>query len=227
MDARGAHVELPEPGTGHAVTHVELRRRPVRRDRARPRSRTTTRSWWPRWAGRRRWRWRTSASRHSCGRRSTSCASRACGVIEVGMAERRGLERNLHDGAQQRLVSLALSLRMAKNKLRDDPDGAEELLDGAAGRAGPGAQGAARAGPRHPPGRAVGPRAARGAGRARGPLAGAGGGGRRPARPPARAGGAGGLLRGVRGAGERGQVLRGQPGDRAAWRARTAACWWR
>jgi signal transduction histidine kinase len=54
-------------------------------------------------------------------------------LIEVGMAERRGLERNLHDGAQQRLVSLALSMRMAKNKLRDDPDGAEHLLEGAAG----------------------------------------------------------------------------------------------
>jgi signal transduction histidine kinase len=50
----------------------------------------------------------------------------------VGMAERRGLERNLHDGAQQRLISLALGMRMAKKKLREDPDGAEELLDGAA-----------------------------------------------------------------------------------------------
>ena len=53
-------------------------------------------------------------------------------LIEVGMAERRGLERNLHDGAQQRLVSLALSMRMAKRKLRGDPDGAETLLEGAA-----------------------------------------------------------------------------------------------
>ncbi len=53
-------------------------------------------------------------------------------LIEVGMAERRGLERNLHDGAQQRLVSLALSMRMAKNKLREDPDAAETLLDSAA-----------------------------------------------------------------------------------------------
>ena len=53
-------------------------------------------------------------------------------LIEVGMAERRGLERNLHDGAQQRLVSLALSMRMAKNKLREDPDAAEQLLEGAA-----------------------------------------------------------------------------------------------
>jgi len=52
-------------------------------------------------------------------------------LIEVGMAERRGLERNLHDGAQQRLVSLALTLRTARLRLEGHEDGASELLDGA------------------------------------------------------------------------------------------------
>jgi signal transduction histidine kinase len=52
-------------------------------------------------------------------------------VIEVGMAERRALERNLHDGAQQRLVALSLQLGLAKTKLREDPDVAERILDGA------------------------------------------------------------------------------------------------
>jgi signal transduction histidine kinase len=52
-------------------------------------------------------------------------------VIEVGMAERRALERNLHDGAQQRLVALSLQLGLAKTKLRTDPDVAERILDGA------------------------------------------------------------------------------------------------
>ncbi|WP_051223029.1 sensor histidine kinase [Conexibacter woesei] len=52
-------------------------------------------------------------------------------VIEVGMAERRALERNLHDGAQQRLVALSLQLGLAKTKLRADPDVAERILDGA------------------------------------------------------------------------------------------------
>ena len=52
-------------------------------------------------------------------------------VIEVGMAERRALERNLHDGAQQRLVALSLQLGLARTKLRDDPDTAERILDGA------------------------------------------------------------------------------------------------
>jgi PAS domain S-box-containing protein len=57
-------------------------------------------------------------------------ASRAR-IVEAGDAERRRLERNLHDGAQQRLVSLSLALRLARGKLKDDPDGAAELLDGA------------------------------------------------------------------------------------------------
>src|SRR4029450_3446930 len=35
-------------------------------------------------------------------------------IVEQGDAERRRLERDLHDGAQQRLVSLALSLRLAR-----------------------------------------------------------------------------------------------------------------
>jgi signal transduction histidine kinase len=58
-------------------------------------------------------------------------ASRAR-IVEAGDAERRRLERNLHDGAQQRLVSLSLALRLAQARLRDDPDGAETLLAGAA-----------------------------------------------------------------------------------------------
>lgn len=46
-------------------------------------------------------------------------ASRAR-LAEAGVAERRALERNLHDGAQQRLVTLALQLRIAQEILRDD-----------------------------------------------------------------------------------------------------------
>jgi signal transduction histidine kinase len=41
-------------------------------------------------------------------------------IVERGDTERRRLERDLHDGAQQRLVSLALSLRLAR--LADDAD---------------------------------------------------------------------------------------------------------
>jgi signal transduction histidine kinase len=52
-------------------------------------------------------------------------------MLRIGLEERRRLERDLHDGAQQRLVSTALSLRMARSRLRAEPDAAEELLDGA------------------------------------------------------------------------------------------------
>jgi PAS domain S-box-containing protein len=55
-------------------------------------------------------------------------ASRAR-IVAAGDAERRKLERNLHDGAQQRLVSLSLSLRLAQNRIRQDPEGAEQLLE--------------------------------------------------------------------------------------------------
>ena len=54
-------------------------------------------------------------------------ASRAR-IVEAGDAERRRLERNLHDGAQQRLVALSLQLRLIDAKLDTDPDGARELV---------------------------------------------------------------------------------------------------
>jgi signal transduction histidine kinase len=52
-------------------------------------------------------------------------------MLRVGLEERRRLERNLHDGAQQRLVSLALNLKVARSQLRQDPARAEALLAGA------------------------------------------------------------------------------------------------
>jgi signal transduction histidine kinase len=55
-------------------------------------------------------------------------ASRAR-MIEAGLAERRRLERDLHDGAQQRLVSLVLGLRMIEKRLDEDPGGARRLLE--------------------------------------------------------------------------------------------------
>jgi signal transduction histidine kinase len=46
-------------------------------------------------------------------------------IVEAGDSERRRLERNLHDGAQQRLVGLALQLRLLENRVRGDPAAAE------------------------------------------------------------------------------------------------------
>ena len=49
-------------------------------------------------------------------------------MLQIGLEERRRLERNLHDGAQQRLVSMALNIRLARAKLNDDPRAADQLL---------------------------------------------------------------------------------------------------
>jgi signal transduction histidine kinase len=49
-------------------------------------------------------------------------------IVDATDGERRRLERNLHDGAQQRLVSLALQLQLVKTAIRRDPATAESLL---------------------------------------------------------------------------------------------------
>jgi signal transduction histidine kinase len=49
-------------------------------------------------------------------------------IVEASDAERRRIERNLHDGAQQRLVALSVGLRLAQGRLARDPDEAAELL---------------------------------------------------------------------------------------------------
>ena len=54
-------------------------------------------------------------------------ASRAR-IVTAGDVERRRLERNLHDGAQQRLVTLSLSLRRAVRKIDSDPAAARTDL---------------------------------------------------------------------------------------------------
>jgi signal transduction histidine kinase len=49
-------------------------------------------------------------------------------IVEAGDAERRRIERNLHDGAQQRLVALSVALRLARAKIRSDPAEAEQIV---------------------------------------------------------------------------------------------------
>jgi PAS domain S-box-containing protein len=52
-------------------------------------------------------------------------------IVEAGDVERRRLERNLHDGAQQRLVSLSLALRLAHAQLHENPDETDRILTAA------------------------------------------------------------------------------------------------
>jgi len=54
-------------------------------------------------------------------------------IVASGDAERRRVERNLHDGAQQHLVALAVNLRLARDIIVDDQAAGLEMLDGLAG----------------------------------------------------------------------------------------------
>jgi signal transduction histidine kinase len=50
-------------------------------------------------------------------------------MVDSAEAERRRIERDLHDGAQQRLVALAMDLGRAKARFADDPDAARAIVD--------------------------------------------------------------------------------------------------
>ena len=49
-------------------------------------------------------------------------------ILAAADEERRRIERDLHDGAQQRLVSVALTLGMAESRLATDPEAAAKLI---------------------------------------------------------------------------------------------------
>jgi len=55
-------------------------------------------------------------------------ASRAR-ILEAGDAARRRIERDLHDGAQQRLVTIGLNVRVARSRIDADPESAGPFLD--------------------------------------------------------------------------------------------------
>ena len=129
-------------------------------------------------------------------------------ILEAADAARRKIERDLHDGAQQRLVSLVLDVQVARRRLAQDPSGMVPFLE----RLGTELQEASaelRELARHPSGRADRARAGGRDRRARDPLADPGRG-RRPAEPALPAGDRGdGVLHGRRGADQRRQVRAG------------------
>ncbi|MDE3133810.1 MAG: sensor domain-containing protein [Acidobacteriota bacterium] len=61
-------------------------------------------------------------------RRIDSLTASRAGAVDVQESELRRIERDLHDGAQARLVALGMSLGMAEQKLAEDPERASELL---------------------------------------------------------------------------------------------------
>ncbi|UYB42520.1 sensor histidine kinase [Streptomyces sp. Je 1-4] len=64
-------------------------------------------------------------------RRVEDLTESRAGAVDAADAERRRIERDLHDGAQQRLVSLALNLGLAKATLTDLPPQAQQVIDAA------------------------------------------------------------------------------------------------
>ncbi|WP_406421460.1 sensor domain-containing protein [Streptomyces sp. NBC_00873] len=54
-------------------------------------------------------------------------------VVDTAAADLRRIERDLHDGAQARLVALAMGLGLAKEKLTQDPEAAARMVDEAHG----------------------------------------------------------------------------------------------
>ncbi|HEY7919040.1 MAG TPA: histidine kinase, partial [Streptosporangiaceae bacterium] len=68
-------------------------------------------------------------SREELALRVESLARSRADLVEAADAERRRIERDLHDGAQQRLVSLAMNLGRARARFDDDPEGARAIVD--------------------------------------------------------------------------------------------------
>ncbi|MBL1098249.1 sensor histidine kinase [Streptomyces coffeae] len=62
-------------------------------------------------------------------RRVEDLTESRAGAVDAADAERRRIERDLHDGAQQRLVSMAVNLGLAKATLKDLPDDARQVIE--------------------------------------------------------------------------------------------------
>jgi signal transduction histidine kinase len=127
VDARGGIVPLPGPGSGRAWTPVEREGAPVAailHDPALGRDPESVRA-----AG-------AAAALAlenerldaELRRRVSDLRDSRARIIAAGDAERRSLERDLHDGAQQRLVGLALRLRLARRHVPEASEAAP-LLD--------------------------------------------------------------------------------------------------
>jgi signal transduction histidine kinase len=65
------------------------------------------------------------------GQQVTQLEASRSAAVDSAEAERRRIERDLHDGAQQRLVALAMDLGRARERFETDPDGAKDLVTGA------------------------------------------------------------------------------------------------
>jgi signal transduction histidine kinase len=137
VTADGRPVELPGPGSGRAVTEVRARRGPGEGDGALVGAivheealveepelvRMVAGS-----AGLALDNERLQAELRA---RVEELQRSRARLLDISTFERRRLERDLHDGAQQRLVALSLQLSLAERKLESDPGVAARLLTAA------------------------------------------------------------------------------------------------
>jgi signal transduction histidine kinase len=66
--------------------------------------------------------------RDELGEQVTKLETSRAAAVDSAEAERRRIERDLHDGAQQRLVALAMGLGTARERLEADPEGGRQLV---------------------------------------------------------------------------------------------------
>lgn len=73
-------------------------------------------------------RWLLGPSQEQLEERVEVLTRTRSSILEAMLAERRRIERDLHDGAQQRLVALAMDLGMARERFETDPQKAHQLV---------------------------------------------------------------------------------------------------
>ena len=121
VDAAGEPMELPEDGTGQAVTMLErngVREAAIIHDAILLEEPGLIASV----ASAMRLAVENDRLTAEVEAQLTEVRASRARIVEAGDAERRRVERDLHDGAQQRLVSLSLELRLARTRLGDDGD---------------------------------------------------------------------------------------------------------
>jgi signal transduction histidine kinase len=130
VDAQGRRVELPAPGSGRIATPVEHAGAPlavVVHDESLTEERDLVRAV----GGAAALTLENERLAAELRARIEELRASRTRIVQAGDEERRRLERDLHDGAQQRLVALALNLKLARGSFDDDPDAALSLIDDA------------------------------------------------------------------------------------------------
>jgi signal transduction histidine kinase len=130
VDAEGRRVTLPEPGSGRIATPIERGAEPlalILHDESLAEEHDLVRAV----GGAAALTLENERLDAELRARIEELRASRARIVQATDDERRRLERDLHDGAQQRLVALALNLKLAHGSFDKDPGGARELIDDA------------------------------------------------------------------------------------------------